>query len=194
MPKRPSFVYGVRVAKHRGRRRVPKTPPRAAASRVEAGWPAERVVARQAPIVERLAYTRSQAAEALGLSRSTFIRRVLPYVDTVEMPWGAKLIPVDELERLLGERRRSATPLPKPTVRGRPPLVPAEVMNRIRSERAEGASLARIAAGLTADEIPTAHGGTRWWPSTIRSALARSDRFAPAHGRDNKRLDDSPRA
>jgi hypothetical protein len=32
---------------------------------VEPGWPAERVVTRQAPIVERLAYRRSQAAEAL---------------------------------------------------------------------------------------------------------------------------------
>ena len=67
-------------------------------------------------VVERLAYTRSQAAEALGVSRSTFIRRVLPYVATVEMPWGAKLIPVDELERLLAERRRAAKPRPAPTV------------------------------------------------------------------------------
>ncbi len=48
---------------------------------------------REATRVERLAYTRTQAAEALGVSRSTFIRRVLPYVETVEMPWGAKLIP-----------------------------------------------------------------------------------------------------
>jgi Bacterial regulatory protein, Fis family len=74
------------------------------------------IAARQASVVERLAYTRSQAAEALGVSRSTFVRRVLPYVTTVDMPWGAKLIPVDELERLLAERRRAAKLHPPPTV------------------------------------------------------------------------------
>ncbi len=149
--------------------------PRRRRQPVEPARPAERVVTRQASSVERLAYTRSQAAEALGLSRSTFNRRVLPYVATVEMPWGAKLIPVDELERLLAERRRAAKPRPAPTARGRPPQLPAGVIERIRTERAEGASLRRIAAGLNADRTPTAHGGTQWWPSTIRSALARSD-------------------
>ena len=136
--------------------------------------------------VERLAYTRSQAAEALGVSRSTFIRRVLPYVETIEMPWGARLIPVDELERLLAERRRPAKPRPAPTARGRPPRVPADVLERIRTERAQGASLHQIAAGLNADRTPTAHGGTKWWPSTIRSALARSNRrtSAPTSARE----------
>jgi hypothetical protein len=129
----------------------------------------------QAPFVERLAYTRTQAAEALGLTRSSFIRRVLPYVETVEMPWGAKLIPVDELERLLAEQRRAAKPRPAPSARGRPRRVSADVLERIRTERAEGASLHQIGAGLNADRTPTAHGGTQWWPSTIRSALARPD-------------------
>ena len=45
-----------------------------------------RVVVREARYVERLAYTRSQAARALGISRSTFTRRVLPYVATIETP------------------------------------------------------------------------------------------------------------
>jgi hypothetical protein len=163
------------MAKRRSRRRIAKTPSRVAPPRVEPGCLAERVVTRQAPFVERLAYTRSQAAEALGVSRSTFIRRVLPYIATVEMPWGAKLIPADELERLLAEHRRAAKPRPAPTARGRPPLLPADVLERIRTERAEGASLHQIAAGLNADRTPTAHGGTKWWPSTIRSALARSN-------------------
>ncbi len=163
------------MAKRRARRRIAKTPPCPAAPRVAPSRPADRAVIRQAPSVERLAYTRSQAAEALGLSRSTFTRRVLPYVETVEMPWGTKLIPVDELERILVERGRAALPRPAPTVRGRPPLVPAEVIKRIRTERAQGASPARIAAGLNGDRTPTSHGGTQWWPSTIRSALARSD-------------------
>ena len=175
MQKRPLFVYAVWVAKHHARRRIPKTPRRAVPQSVEPGWPPEHFVTREAPIIERLAYTRSQAAEALGLSRSTFIRRVLPYVETIEMPWGSKLIPVDELERLLAEHRQAAKPRPAPPTRGRPPCVPAEVIERIRTERAEGASLRQIAAGLNADRTPTAHGGTQWWPSAIRSALARSD-------------------
>jgi transposase-like protein len=54
-------------------------------------------IVREAKRVERLAYTRTQAAEALGISRSTFNRRILPLVETVEMPWGARLIPVNEL-------------------------------------------------------------------------------------------------
>ncbi len=160
MPNRPCFVYDVWMAKHRARRRIPKTPTRSRAPQVEPDRPAQRAVTREAPFVERLAYTRSQAAEALGLSRSTFIRRVLPYVETVEMPWGSKLIPVDELERLLAEHRQAAKPRPMPPARGRPPLLPAEIIKRIRTERAEGASLQQIAAGLNADRTPTAHGGT----------------------------------
>ena len=62
-----------------------------------------------------------------------------------------------------------------PSARGRPPLVPNDVLGRIRAERAEGASLHQIAAGLNADRTPTALNGTQWWPSSIRSALARSD-------------------
>jgi Bacterial regulatory protein, Fis family len=80
-----------------------------------AGADPQREIIREATRVERLAYTRTQAAEALGISRSTFNRRVLPYVETLDMPWGTKLIPVDELKRLLAERRRSARSRRQPT-------------------------------------------------------------------------------
>ena len=96
------------MSKRRPPRRSTRTLPHPRPTPDPAGSSAQ-VIVREASTVERLAYTRSQAAEALGLSRSTFIRRVLPYIDTIEMPWGAKLIPVDELERLLTERRRSQT-------------------------------------------------------------------------------------
>ncbi len=135
----------------------------------------ERELVREATRVERLAYTRSQAAEALGVSRSTFIRQVLPYVETIEMPWGAKLIPVDELERLLAERRRQAHARTTPRRwRGRPRAVSPSVVERIRVERAAGKSLGQIANELNASRVPTPHGGTRWWPSTIRAVLRRS--------------------
>jgi hypothetical protein len=130
-------------------------------------------IVREASRGERLAYTRTQAGEALGISRSTFNRRVVPYIETIEMPWGARLIPVDELERLLAERRRSARERPKPVTPGRPAAVPPEVVDRIRAERAAGKSLRQISRDLNASGTPTSHGGAQWWPSTVRAVLRR---------------------
>ena len=131
-----------------------------------------RIVVREAGCVEQLAYTRRQAAEALGISPST-LRRLLPYLETIELPWGATLIPVDELERLAAERRRAVSARrPKPAP-GRKPAVPPALVERIREERAAGKSLREIAAGLNADRIPTAHGASQWWPSTVHAVLAR---------------------
>lgn len=133
------------------------------------------VVVREASYVERLAYTRSQAAQALGVSRST-LRRLLPYIDTIEMPWGGKLIPVDELERVASERRRTARPRLERATRGRKPAIPSEIVTRIHNERSAGNTLRQIAANLNADRIPTVHGGGQWWPSTVRATLARAGR------------------
>ncbi len=132
-----------------------------------------RVVVRQASHVERLAYSRSQAAKALGISLST-LRRLLPYIETIEMPWGTSLIPVDELERIAAERRRTARPRLEPATRGRKPAVPPEIARRLCDERSAGKSLRQIADGLNADRIPTAHDGKKWWPSTVRDVLQRA--------------------
>ncbi|MCA1702398.1 MAG: recombinase family protein [Actinobacteria bacterium] len=131
-------------------------------------------VVRQATQVERLAYTRTQAAEALGVSRTTFSRRVLPLLETIDMPWGPKLIPVDELERFVKERRRPARGHAQTAPPGRPTTVPDELVLRIQAEHAKGKSLRQIARGLDASRTPTAHGGARWWPSTVRAVLVRS--------------------
>jgi len=56
---------------------------------------------------------------------------------------------------------------------GRPPSLPASVVDRIHSERQGGAAFAAIAEGLNRDTIPTAHGGRQWWPSTVRSVIQR---------------------
>jgi Recombinase len=131
-------------------------------------------VVRRVTRVERLAYTRTQAAEALGISRSTFNRRVFPYIETVEMPWGTKLVPVDELERLLAERRRPPRERRRPPrPPGRPPSLAPDIVKRIRAERAAGKSLAQIARDLNASGTPTAHGGRQWWPSTVRVLIVR---------------------
>lgn len=131
-------------------------------------------VIREAARVERLAYTRTQASAALGISRSTFNRRVLPLIETLEMPWGARLIPVDELQRLLAEKRRPARKQTQRATPGRPAALAPAVADRIRSERTAGKSLAQIARELNAAGTPTAHGGSQWWPSTVRAILRRA--------------------
>jgi len=49
-------------------------------------------------------------------------------------------------------------------------------VKRIQEEHAEGKSLGQIARDLNARGTPTAHGGERWWPSTVRSIVGRSSR------------------
>lgn len=158
-----------RLPRRRTRKAQGRTPPPGAAA------PPTLLIAREATRVERLAYTRTQAAAALGVSRSTFNRRILPLVETVAMPWGTRLIPVDELQRLLAERRRparaQATPAASP---GRPGTVAPSIVERIRAQHAAGSSLGQIARDLNVDRVPTAHGGAQWWPSTVRAMLHRA--------------------
>lgn len=56
---------------------------------------------------------------------------------------------------------------------GRPRTMPPAVVARIATERAAGRSLQAIADGLTADGVPTAQGGARWYASTVKGVLDR---------------------
>jgi recombinase len=124
---------------------------------------------------ERLVYSREQAAQALGISLATLDRRVVPAIVSVKTEWGARLIPARELDRYLAERREEPRTRPLRGERsGRKPRLPADVVARIRYEHAHGSGLAEIARRLNHDDIPTAQGGRRWWPSTIRAVLIRS--------------------
>jgi hypothetical protein len=154
--------------------------------KVSAPAPASRVVLRTTDRVVRVVYTRSQAAEALGVSRSTFIRRVLPHIETVHMPWGATLVPADELDRLLNERRRKPDRREPPRrARGRPGAIPNDIIDKILQLRANGLSFGRIATTLNEDATPTSHGGVKWWPSTVRSVLTRSVPGDPGSNRSS---------
>ena len=138
--------------------------------------------------VRRLAYTRRQAAAALGVSLATLDRRVVPVIETVKTEWGARLIPIDELERFLGERKQAARAATRPHGRpGRKTGVDVELVERIRREYRKGHSLADIARRLNAEGVQTSQGGQKWWPSTVRSVLARPNPPASARsGYGNK--------
>ena len=112
----------------RRRRRQTEKPKRPVPPEVAAF--AELAVVRQATRVKRLAYTRTQAAQALGISTSTFERRILPFIETVQMDWGKRLIPIDELERFLAARRQQArAEFRRPVPPGRKPGLPPESRN-----------------------------------------------------------------
>lgn len=130
--------------------------------------------ARPAERVERLTYTRRQAAEALGVSLSTIDRRVVPVLDTFFSDQGMRLIPVDELKRYIAVHKRTARSELRPRQRpGRRTNVSPNVAARIRKEYADATSFAEIARGLNADGVETAQGGRQWWPSTVRTVLGR---------------------
>src|SRR6266540_139286 len=123
---------------------------------------------------ERLAYSRKQAAEALGVSVSTVDRRLVPSMNTVKTPWGQRLIPVGELERFLREHLQLPREPGERGAAGRPASLPRRVVEQIRLEYARGRGLAEIARALNEEGVPTAHGGRQWWPSTVRAVLIRS--------------------
>jgi len=79
-------------------------------------------------------------------------------------------------QRLISQRTRRALAAKRAQgVRlGRPPTIAPHMIERIRRERAAGRSLAAIADRLNADRVPTAQGGQRWYPATIRYTLNRT--------------------
>jgi len=95
-------------------------------------------------------------------------------VDTTT-PQGAAMAQVlavfAELERrLIGERTKAALAVRRSQgVRlGRPPTLPAEIVERIAADRLAGGTWSGIARQLNEDGIPTAQGGRCWYPATVR--------------------------
>ncbi len=82
--------------------------------------------------------------------------------------------------RLIGQRTREALAVKRAQgVRlGRPSVLPAAVVVRIVDEHHAGRSLRAIAAGLTANGVPTARGGATWSSSSVQSVLRSQDAAA----------------
>jgi len=78
--------------------------------------------------------------------------------------------------RLIGQRTKDALAVKKRegVKLGRPVSLPQTVVKRIVGERSKGRSLRQIAEGLNADEVPTGHGGAKWYGSTVRAVLDRA--------------------
>jgi DNA invertase Pin-like site-specific DNA recombinase len=76
--------------------------------------------------------------------------------------------------RLIGQRTKEALAQKRAQgiQLGRPRELPAKVRTRIKRRRKAGKTLAAIAEELNRDRVPTAHGGAKWHPSTVRAVIA----------------------
>jgi hypothetical protein len=58
---------------------------------------------------------------------------------------------------------------------GRKVSIPQPVRERILTDREDGLSLRDIADRLNTEQVPTAQGGARWYPSTVAAVLRSLD-------------------
>jgi DNA invertase Pin-like site-specific DNA recombinase len=79
--------------------------------------------------------------------------------------------------RLISQRTKDALAVKKAQgVRlGRPRKLSEQVIDRVIRKRAAGHTLAAIADQLNREGVPTAQGGKRWYPSTVRAVLRSSE-------------------
>lgn len=78
--------------------------------------------------------------------------------------------------RIIGERTAAAlrAKAARGARLGAPVVLDQRVRERIVAEHGTGRSLTDIAEQLNAEGVPTARGGRRWWPSTVRAVLRSS--------------------
>jgi DNA invertase Pin-like site-specific DNA recombinase len=82
--------------------------------------------------------------------------------------------------RIIGQRTRDALAVKRAQgVRlGRPQMVSAELVARIRATHEAGAGWSALARQLNEEGVPTAHGGSKWYPSTVRAVVLSAEAAA----------------
>jgi hypothetical protein len=106
--------------------------------------------------------TRREAAQLVGVSLDTVDRRLRPVVGEGRTPSGVIGLPAAALAEHL------QNPWPG---RGRPVRLDPAIVSRIVMQRNAGLTFAAIAAALNDEGVATAHGGSRWWPATVRKVF-----------------------
>jgi hypothetical protein len=61
---------------------------------------------------------------------------------------------------------------------GRPQMISADLVARIRTAHQAGAGWSALARQLNAESVPTAQGGTKWFPSTVRAVFMSAEAAA----------------
>jgi DNA invertase Pin-like site-specific DNA recombinase len=82
--------------------------------------------------------------------------------------------------RIIGQRTRDALAVKRAQGArlGRPQVVAAELVARIRAAHEAGAGWSALARQLNLEGVPTAHGGTKWYPSTVRAVVRSAEPVA----------------
>ena len=106
-------------------------------------------------------------AEDVGMDTSTPAGRLVATVLAAVSEWEASVISERTSAALQAKKDAGAT-------LGRPDRVPDDVVARIKRWRGRGWSLPEIANRLNETGTPTAHGGAKWWPATVRGVLVRT--------------------
>ena len=77
--------------------------------------------------------------------------------------------------RAIGQRTKEALEAKREqgVALGRPAVLDKAVVQRILAARTQEKGWTAIAAALNDDTVPTAHGGAKWYPSTVRAVVKR---------------------
>ena len=112
----------------------------------------------------------------LGLDISTPQGELVANVIASVAQWERKIIGVRTKEALDIKRSQGVR-------LGRPPTLPTRVVRRIQREHEKGKTFAAIADGLNEAGVPTAQGGRRWYPATVRAVVMRASPQRPGRPR-----------
>jgi DNA invertase Pin-like site-specific DNA recombinase len=82
--------------------------------------------------------------------------------------------------RIIGQRTKDALAVKRAEgIRlGRPVTLPAEVVESILEARSAGAGWSHIARDLNERNVATAHGGAKWYPSTVQAVVRSAEAAA----------------